>query len=340
MAPLITEADLKKRLATLPRLHLGALPTPLDEVPRLSESLAGPHLLIKRDDLTGVAFGGNKIREFEYSLAPAVEQKCDVLMYSGAAQSNQARQTAAVANHLGLRTVIVASKDAHSEPVQANLLICRLLGAQIHMVNPETQEQELGSIKEQLRAEGHRPYDTASDGAVYRSIGYVDGFLELCDQLDDRGIRMDALYLCSGAHAHVGLAVAAKALGVDVRIVGIRFRTVGSDTAHAARLASNANEAAERLDLQLSFGPHDFECYVDFAGPFYGVVTASGQEAIQLAARTEGLILDPVYTGKAMAGLMAHIREGQLVRHQNVVFWHTGGTPGIFAYSEELGVDL
>jgi len=124
VAVVVTEAELKARLAALPRLRLAALPTPLDEAPRLSEALGGPHLLIKRDDLTGVAFGGNKVREFEYSLAPAVEQRCDILVNSAAAQSNQSRQTAAVAAKLGMRSAIIARRDAHSTPVQGNLLLC------------------------------------------------------------------------------------------------------------------------------------------------------------------------------------------------------------------------
>jgi 1-aminocyclopropane-1-carboxylate deaminase/D-cysteine desulfhydrase-like pyridoxal-dependent ACC family enzyme len=334
------ESELRARLAALPRLRLAALPTPLDEAPRLSQALGGPRILIKRDDLTGVAFGGNKIREFEYSVAPAVAQGCDVLVNSAGAQSNQSRQTVAVAVKLGMRSVIIASKDAHATPIQGNLLLSHLLGAEVHMADPANQRQQKEAIIERLRREGHRPYDTGYDGAVYRSIAYVDGFLELWDQLRARGIQPDALYLCSGGHTHVGLVVAAKALGIPLRIVGIPYHTRQTDIEHSCELADTASEAADILELDLHFGPEDFESHVKYTGPGYGIMTGSAQEAIRIAARTESLILDPVYTGKAMAGLMAHIREGQYSQNQTVVFLHTGGTPGLFAYNAELELGI
>lgn len=338
MTVAVTEVELRDRLAALPRLRLAALPTPLDEASRLTAALEGPRLLIKREDLTGVAFGGNKIRQFEYSLAPAVEQGCDVLVNSAAAQSNQSRQTAAVAAKLGLRSVIIARADAHAHPVQGNLLLCHLLGAEVRLVRPELQAQAKASLLEELRAEGHKPYDTGYDGAVYRSVAYVDGFLELWAQLRERHIRPDALYLCSGLHTQVGLVVAAKALGLDLRIVGIPYSPRRTNEEQTDRLVAMANETARVLGLDLSFGPEDMETYVVFAGPAHGVITEGAQEAIQLAARTAGLMLDPVYTGKAMAGLIAHIREGQFSEDQTVVFVHTGGTPALFAYNTELGL--
>jgi len=338
MTVAVTEVELRARLATLPRLRLAALPTPLDEAPRLTAALGGPRLLVKREDLTGVAFGGNKIRQFEYSLAPAVAQGCDVLVNSAAAQSNQSRQTAAVAAKLGLRSVIIARADAYAQPVQGNLLLCYLLGAEVRLVCPELQAQAKADLLEELRAAGHRPYDTGYDGAVYRSVAYADGFLELWAQLQERHIRPDALYLCSAAHTQVGLVVAAKALGLDLRIVGIPYSPRRTREEHADHLVAMANETARVLELDLTFAPEDMEAYVEFAGPAHGVVTPTAQEAIRLAARTEGLILDPVYTGKAMAGLIAHIRAGQFSEDQTVVFVHTGGTPALFAYHTELGL--
>jgi L-cysteate sulfo-lyase len=340
MAAVITEVELKARLAALLRLRLAALPTPLDEAPRLAAELGGPHLLIKREDLTGVAFGGNKIREYEYSLAPAVEQGYDILVNSAAAQSNESRQTAAVAAKLGLRSVIIGRMDAHAQPVQGNLLLCHLLGAKVYLSSPDQQKQVKEAVMEKLRAEGHRPYDVSYDGAVYRSVAYVDGFLELWGQLREQDIRPDALYVCSGDHTHVGLAVAAKALGIDLRIVGISYSPIRGNTERARRLAAGANETAQVLGLDLHLGQEDVENYIEFAGPAFGVVTAAAQEAIHLAARTEALVLDPVYTGKTMAGLIAHIRAGQFSKDQTVVFIHTGGTPALFAYNTELGLDI
>jgi 1-aminocyclopropane-1-carboxylate deaminase/D-cysteine desulfhydrase-like pyridoxal-dependent ACC family enzyme len=340
MTTTISESDLESRLAGLPRLRLAALPTPLDEAPRLSRALDGPDILVKREDLTGLTLGGNKIREFEYSVAVALEQGCDVLLNSAAAQSNQSRQTAAVAAKLGLRCAIIGTRDTHAYPVQGNLLLCHLLGAEVHLCLPDQQRAQKEAILKRLRAEGHKPFDTGYDGAVYRTVAYVGGFLEMLKQLKDRRTKPAALYLSSGNHTHVGLMVAAKALGIDLRIVGIPFGTRHDNGANARRLAEAASQAAHVLELDLDFVAEDVETYVEFAAPAYGVVSEAAKEAIQLSARTEGLLLDPVYTGKAMACLMAHIRQGQFDRDQTVVFVHTGGTPGLFAYSDELGLDI
>jgi 1-aminocyclopropane-1-carboxylate deaminase/D-cysteine desulfhydrase-like pyridoxal-dependent ACC family enzyme len=340
MATVITEAGLKARLARLPRLRLAALPTPLDEAPRLAAALGGPRILIKRDDLTGLACGGNKIREFEYSVAPALEQGCDILFNSAASQSNQSCQTAAVAAKLGLRSVIIGRRDAHAHPVQGNLLLCYLLGAEVHLSHPDQQRQDKQAILERLQAQGHKVFDTGYDEAVYRTVAYVDGFLELWEQLREQAVRPDALYLCSGNHSHVGLVVGARALGIALRIVGIPYNTRRSNAENARRLAAAANQAAQVLELDLEFAPQHIESRVEFSGPAYGVVSKAAQEVIHLTARTEGLFLDPVYTAKAMAGLVAHIREGQFSRDQTVVFVHTGGTPGLFAYNDELGLDI
>ena len=338
-APTIyTERDLRKRLDRLPRVHLAALPTPLDDLTRLSDALGGPRILMKREDLTGLAMGGNKIREFEYSIAQAVEAGCDVLLHGAAAQSNQSRQTAAVAAKLGLKAVQIGRLDAHAQP-QGNLLLAHLFGAEIHLSTAGDQSAAVEAKMAELRAGGRKPFNTSSDGYVYRGIAYVDGFLELWDQLRQRGIAPDAVYVCSGAHTHVGLVVAARALGVDLPVVGIS-PSPRDDVETADRLSELAARQAEVLELDVQVRPKDFESYSEFVGPGYGVVTDDSREALQLVARTEGIVLDPCYTGKAMAGLIAHIRGGRWTRDHTVVFIHTGGTPALFAYSQELGLDL
>ena len=333
-----TEEELRQRLDRLPRLHLAALPTPLDELPRLSEALGGPRILMKREDLTGLAMGGNKIREFEYSIAQAVEQGCDVLLHGAAAQSNQSRQTAAVAAKLGLKAVQVGRADAHAT-AQGNLLLSHLFGAEVHLLPPEGQADAVTAKMAELRAAGHRPFNTSSDGHVYRGIAYIDGFLELWGQLRERDIRPDAVYLCSGAHTHVGLVVASKALGLDLRFVGLS-PSARDDAETARRLAGLAAEQCEVLGLDLDVTARDIESYAEFVGPGYGVVTDASREALKLVARTEGILLDPCYTGKAMSGLIAHIRRGWWSADHTIVFIHTGGTPALFAYSDELGLDL
>ncbi len=328
----VTANELRARLDRLPRLSLADLPTPLLDCPRLSKVLDGPHILVKREDQTGMAFGGNKVREFEYSVAPAVEGGYDVLLHGAASQSNQSRLTAAVAARLGLKAVMVGKKDARAEPVNGNLLLSHLFGAEVNLV--ETAE-EREAILERLRSEGRRVYNTSSDGYYLRSVSYVDGFLELWDQLQERDIRPDALYVCSGVHTHVGLVVGARALGIPLRIVGISPSPQDNIAANA-NLAKVANEVSQILDLDLDFSGADFESYGDYAGEAYGVVTPASKEVVVLAAQTEALVLDPVYTGKTFGGLIDHIRQGQFTADQTVVFVHTGGTPALFAYGDEI----
>jgi len=216
--------------------------------------------------------------------------------------------------------------------VNGNLLLAHLFGAEIHLTDrPEEKEEVLA----RLRAEGHKVYNTSSDGYYLRSLSYVDGFLELWGQLQERDILPDALYVCSGVHTHVGLAVGARALGVPLRIVGISPSPQDNEK-NNAMLAEVANEVSKMLDLGLTFGPQDIESYGEYAGDAYGVVTPASREAVVLAARKEALVLDPVYTGKTLGALIQHIEEGQWKRGQTVVFVHTGGTPALFAYGDEV----
>lgn len=324
--------DVRVALKTCHRLKLADLPTLLEDVPKLSETLGGPRILVKREDQTGLAFGGNKVREFEYSVAPAVVEGYDVLLHGAASQSNQSRLTAAVAAKLGMKMVMVGRKDAHSQDMNGNLFLTHLFGADVHLVSSGEEKE---AVIKKLEADGHKVYNTSSDGYYLRSVSYVDGFLELWSQLQDRGIVPDALYVCSGVHTHVGLVVGAKALGVDLRIVGIS-PSPHDNAQKNAQLANVANEVCKILKLDLTFTGEDFETYGEYAGEDYGVLTPEGREAVLLAARTEGLLLDPVYSGKTFGALIDHIRKGQYTSKQTVVFVHTGGTPALFAYADEL----
>ncbi|MEE2658349.1 MAG: pyridoxal-phosphate dependent enzyme [Candidatus Latescibacterota bacterium] len=337
-SPAYTVDQLRQRLGRLPRLHLAALPTPLDGLARFSEALGGPHILMKREDLTGLAMGGNKIREFEYSLAQGVADGCDVLVHGAAAQSNQSRTTAAVAAKLGLRSLMVGRADAHAHP-QGNLLLSHLFGAEIHLPEEGQQRATLERRMQELRAEGHRPLNTSTDGNEFRGIAYVDGFLELYEQLSECEVEPTAVYLCSGQHTHAGMVVAARALGLSLRFVGISPSPRDDAEAARAQLALGRRHC-EILNIEVKLSEADFESSAAFVGENYGVITEGSREAIQLLARTEGLLLDPCYTGKAMSGLIAHIREGRWGRDDTVIFVHTGGTPALFAYSNELGLEF
>lgn len=336
MDTVISAAELQRRLEKLPRLKLATLPTPLEELPRLAGVLGGPRLWVKREDLTGLALGGNKIREFEYQFAQAVEMGCDVLVHGAAAQSNQSRVTAAAAAKLGLKAVIVGRHDAHAQ-LQGNLLLSHLFGAEVHLSEAKDQAKAIQAKMVELQDQGYTPFNTSSDAAIYRSIAYVDGFLELWDQCQTQGVRPDAIYLCSGAHTHIGMVLGAKALGVKLRVVGIS-PSPRDDAQAAIDLAKRAAVSAAVLGLDVKLGPEDFESYAEFVGADYGIVTDGSRQAIQLAAQHEGLLLDPCYTGKTMAGLHVHIQKGWWHQDQTVLFVHTGGIPALFAYNQELGL--
>jgi len=324
--------EVKDALNGCERLALADLPTPLDALPRLSEHLGGPRILVKREDQTGLAFGGNKVREFEYSVAPAVSGKYDVLLHGAASQSNQSRLTAAIAAKLGLKMVMVGKKDEHAADVNGNLLLTHLFGGEVHLTESASEKDE---VIEKLQADGHKVYNTSTDGYYLRSVSYVDGFIELWQQLQEQKIKPDALYVCSGVHTHVGLVVGAKALGVDLRIFGISPSPHDNQEKNA-QLAEVANEVCRILKLDLSFSADDFESFGEYAGERYGVLTPESREAVLLAARQEGLVLDPVYSGKTFGALIEHIRKGMYSKDETVVFVHTGGTPALFAYAEEL----
>jgi len=332
LEPLVTVDELRDRLKRFHRLKLANLPTPLLDYPRLSDALGGPRLLVKHEDYTGLALGGNKIREFEYSVAPAVQEGYDVLLHGAASQSNQSRVTAAVAARLGLEAVMVGKKDQKSETVNGNFLLTHLYGADVNLI--ESKEDRDAVIK-RLEGEGKRVYDTSTDGYYLRSVSYVDGFIELWGQLQAMDVVPDGLYVCSGVHTHVGLVVGARVLGVDLRIVGIS-PSPQDDAEDRKHLAGVANTVAGMLDIETTFTEADFESYGAYAGEEYGRMTDAVRDAVLFAARTEGLTLEPVYTGKTFAALIDHIEEGQWKKGQTVVFVHTGGTPAIFAYGEEL----
>lgn len=320
--------DLKERLAGFSRLDLADLPTPLDTCPRLTEALGGPTIYVKREDQTGLAFGGNKVREFEFSVAPAVDDGYDTLLHGAASQSNQSRLTAAVAAKLGKRCVMVGRRDEHAEPMQGNLLLTHLFGADVRLVDsPEEKDR----IVAELQSGGRKVYNTSTDGYYLRSVSYVDGFIELYQQLQERQVAPDAIYVCSGVHTHVGLAVGARALDVEVRVIGIS-PSPHDNAKKNAQLADVANEVCRMMDLDLAFTAEDIESHGEYAGPAYGVYTDASRKAVELVARSEGLVLDPVYSGKAFAGMMDHIGKGMWGKGDRLVFVHTGGTPALFAY--------
>jgi 1-aminocyclopropane-1-carboxylate deaminase/D-cysteine desulfhydrase-like pyridoxal-dependent ACC family enzyme len=322
----------------VPRVSLAKLPTPLDEAPRFSAALGGPRILIKREDLTGLAFGGNKTRMLEFRMANALKEGADCIVNGAAVQSNDCRQTAAAGAKLGLKVYLVLRERRNRSDAdpQGNLLLDRLLGAEIITIGPEEsvpQRQVMLDVAERLRSEGHHPYLSLQDLHLW-AVGYVDCFLELQQQLAEMGVQPGAIYLTSGLMSQAGLMLGVRATGTPINVVGICPSHHLSNSLE--RIASLATEAGRFLGLDVNFCPTDVNNTDAYVGDAYGRPTQAGIEAIKLLAETEAILLDPVYSGKGMSGLIDHIRKGKFDKDETVVFVHTGGNPALFAYNQEL----
>ncbi len=329
--------EIRDRIGRLPRVPLALTPTPLHELPRLARELGIGRLFAKRDDLTGLAFGGNKTRNLEFRMADAVERGADVFIAGLEAQSNSARQTAAAANILGMRTILVLHKDREWH-WQGNLLVDRILGAEVRFVeshDPADLDRALHETAEQQRTLGRRPYvmNHAGAFAIGSCAAYVLCTLEIVEQMGDLALEPTHLYMASGNKGHAGLVLARKLLGSSFRTVAISQR-YGDDRVPGA--IAGAVDTARALGWDLALSEADVESYDQYVGEAYGVPSPAALAAIELAARTEGLLLDPIYTGKAMAGLIDHARRGLVGKDDTVVFIHTGGLPALFAWKDEV----
>lgn len=319
------------------RVPLAVLPTPLQEAPRLARHLGLSRLLVKRDDLTGLALGGNKARKLEYELAPAVAERADVLVTVGGTQSNHAAMTAAAGRRLGLDVKLVLGGRDFARP-RGNLLLEALYGAEVRYLVDDDENASLEAAMdewvEELRAEGRRPYALPVGGSTGAGVlGYVRAMRELASQVGPAPCQVVAAVGSCGTFA--GLSLGARLFLPAARVVGISVSRSAPQVVE--RTAELVDEAARLLGIDVAAPAGALECHDSFRGD-YGVATTEGTEAILAAARLEGLLLDPVYTGKSMAGLTGLARAGLLDPAVPVVFVHTGGLPILFAFDEELGV--
>lgn len=332
--PPISIAALRQRIGAVPRVHLAWLPTPLQELTRVSEHL-GVRLFMKRDDLTGLAFGGNKARSLEFRLAEALGAGADAIVAVLDLQSNSACQTAAAANRHGLETHLVLHGSAPEW--QGNLLVDALLGADIHLTPSAAEAERVAADRAlRLRAEGRRVY-SLNEGHMFAlgsCLAYALCAAEIAEQLASRGARpADAIYLSSAGKSQAGVVLGALALGMEARVIGIAARPAPEA---ASVVAVTAQEAATLLALDLPLQAAEIRNFSDYAGADYKAPSRAGLEAFDLVARLEGILLDTTYTAKAMAGLLDHIRTGEVRPEETVVFIHTGGTPVLFAESGPL----
>ena len=329
-------------ISDFPRVSLAHTPTPLEAMPNLTRLLDGPALVVKRDDCTGLAMGGNKVRQLEFYFGEAQAQGADTVIITGAVQSNFVRQTAAAAAKLGMGCEIQLE---HRVPATApeyetsgNVLLCRLLGAGIQTY-PEGEDEagadrELEEIAERIRADGGTPYviHLSLGYPPLGALGYVVGAGEILDQAAEQGHNIDAILLPSGsANTHAGILVGLRSRKSDIKVIGICVRR--NRDLQFQRVLRQARSTAELAGCPDVVSEDDIHVTDDYLGPGYGQATPGMMEAITLAAREEGLLLDPVYTGKSMAGLIGLVRSGSFTAEQTVLYLHTGGTPALFGYA-------
>ncbi|MFQ5733455.1 MAG: D-cysteine desulfhydrase family protein [Planctomycetaceae bacterium] len=335
--------QLREHVNRLPRFPLGHLPTPLEFAERFSDALGGPRLFLKRDDCTGLLFGGNKTRHNEFLIADALQKGADTFVWGAGVQSNNCRQTAAacVKARLDCHLVLGRGKPLSAgEPdrVQGNLLLDHLAGASYEIVSEPVGAELDARIAEradEFKAAGRNVYMWDRDAVKpLAAVSYVLCLLEIVEQAQEQGFTPDALYVCSAGSTGSGLALAAAALGCDFPVRSICPIRWEWDT--QTDMCRIANRAAELIGIDTRLKRDDFDITFDYIGPGYGRVSDAGLEAIQRLARAEAVVLDPVYSGKAMAGLIDHVRNNRLAGAANVVFVHTGGTPALFAFTEEL----
>jgi D-cysteine desulfhydrase family pyridoxal phosphate-dependent enzyme len=327
-------------LAALPRVPLAHLPTPLEELPRLSEALGGPRIFIKRDDLTGLAVGGNKTRLLEFYLGDALAQKADVLVTGASVQSNLCRQTAAAAASHGLGCVLLL-RGAAGAKVQGNLLLDHLFGAEIRPVEMADLTGIWDAVNRtaaELTAAGRRAYAITTFEPL-AGAAYVDATLELDAQCDALGIAPTWIVASASGGTQAGLVLGAKVLESSWRVLGVTS-IVWQDEPMSEKIAGLATETARFLGFDVTVTPADVVNSDRYVGQGYGIPTPEGLAAIQLMARTEGILLDPVYTGKALAGLIDQIQRGLITANDTVVFLHTGGIPALFSYSDEIVAEM
>ena len=324
------------KLDEMPRVRLADLPTALEETPRLAAEIGIERLFVKRDDNTGLALGGNKARKLEFLMADAQSKGAQVVVTCGGAQSNHARQTAAAARKLGMECIIFFT-DPMPEDFNGNLLLDALLDAEMRFIPNASYEELLKAMaveEANLVLKDRTPYVIPVGGSTgVGALGYVAGVREIAEQLRERGAENPDMVMAVGSSGTLAGLILGRSLFLpEARLIGI---SVSRDSFQARQRAVKiASDAAKLLGVEADFKDDPAVVHDQYVGPGYAIPTQEGKDAILLCARSEGLILDPVYTGKAMAGLIDLARKGEIGRGRPVVFWHTGGSPALFACAE------
>jgi D-cysteine desulfhydrase len=311
----------------IPRLHFAHLPTRIEELPRLTEHLGGPKILVKRDDQTGLAFGGNKTRKLEFLVAEALAQGAKTLITGGALQSNHCRQTAAAAARFGLDCILVLNGEMPDQP-SANLLLDQMFGVEIVAIKDRSlRDQTLQQSFDKAVMDGRKPYLVTYGGSSPTgALGYAFAMKEFMEQ----NIHADwIVFGTSSGGTHAGLVLGQRVFGYGGKVLGISIDE--PEDWLKTRVSSLASDASEKLGARIEFTRADVLANEDYCRAGYGVLTDAEREAVKLFAKYEGLLLDPVYTGRAAAGMIDLIRKGFFKKEETILFWHTGGQPALFA---------
>lgn len=317
------------------KVDLGFFPTPLHQLEGLSKALKGPSIYIKRDDQTGLALGGNKTRKLEYILADALAQGCDTIITAGAAQSNHCRQTAAAGAKLQLECHLLLG-GSKPEQINGNLLLDQLFGCHIHWCGDKRKGEDIPLLVETLKAQGKKPYVVPYGGSnELGAIAFAQAIKELSQQ--DPPEFSSLFFASSSGATHAGLLLGQYQQKLKTQIHGINIdKEAMAGRTLAEYILDLTNQTAEFAGIEHQFNSADIILNDNYIADGYGVIGNPEKEAIGLLAQTEGILLDPVYTGRAMAGLIDMVRQGCFSPDENILFWHTGGAPALFAYNEFL----
>jgi D-cysteine desulfhydrase family pyridoxal phosphate-dependent enzyme len=317
------------------RIPLGIFPTPLEKLERLSQHLGGPEIYVKRDDQTGLATGGNKVRKLEFLFADALAGKCDHIVTLGGPQSNHVRQTAAAAARLGLGCSLVLRGDAPAQR-SGNVLLDDLLGARIHWSGTRTRDEVAAQVMDDLRKAGAKPYLIPVGGSNgLGALGYTDAMEEALIQFKSMEITIDTIVIASSsAGTQAGLVLGAALQNYSGTILGISIDSSAAEL--RTRVSNLALAAAQLAKVAVPLSKLRVEINADYLGGGYSVVGDLERDAIRTVARLEGLLLDPVYTGRAMGAMIDLIRKGHFSAGQKILFWHTGGTAALSAFADKL----
>ncbi len=326
-----------------PSVSLSHTPTPLEKMPHLTSVMSGPEIWVKRDDCTGLAMGGNKARQLEYYVGQALQQAADTLLTTGAVQSNHVRMTIAAARKMGMQVEVQLEKRVSDRLPQyydsGNPMLMKIMGAKIHHYpvgeDEDGADNALFERAEVLKAEGATPYVIPLSGmhTPYGALGYVKAAEEILQQITQMNLTFDAIVLASGsANTHAGLLFGLRVLGSPVQVYGMCVRR--NAELQKQRVLDKTNQLASMMKVDVCVTADDVHVDDCMLQPGYGQLNEHVIEAISLTAESEGILLDPTYTGKAMAGLLAYVRDGMWSEDQLVMFLHTGGTPALFGYPE------